>query len=86
MLGGCDAVMLGGYDAGMLGRWLTELHQGEADEDQLMQRALQAEPLIDQIEQEITTALPTQVAHQKQPDEPEKKKAKKQEAAGPTET
>ncbi|MHA1517308.1 MAG: aminoacyl-tRNA hydrolase [Alphaproteobacteria bacterium] len=28
----------------------------------------------------------TQVAHQKQPDEPEKKKAKKQEAAGPTET
>jgi diguanylate cyclase (GGDEF)-like protein len=49
----------------LLGRWLTELHQGEADEDQLMQRALQAEPLIDQIEQEITTALPTQVVHQK---------------------
>ncbi len=48
----------------LLDLWLRELHEGDLDDETRMERALEAETLIDLIEQEITSALPTQVAHQ----------------------
>ena len=48
----------------LLTLWLSEQQSGDVEEDLVMQRGLEAEPLIDMIEQEITAALPTQVSHQ----------------------
>ncbi len=48
----------------LLTLWLTEQQSGDVEEDLVMQRGLEAEPLIDMIEQEIAAALPTQVSHQ----------------------
>jgi len=44
--------------------WLSEQQQGDVDEDLIMQRGLEAEPLIDLIGQQITSALPTNIAHE----------------------
>jgi hypothetical protein len=44
--------------------WLSEQQQGDADEDLIVQRSLEAEPLIDLIGQQITNALPTNIAHE----------------------
>jgi diguanylate cyclase (GGDEF)-like protein len=49
---------------GLLELWLKELQQGDVDEDEMMERGLEAGPLIDQVDQEIAAALPTQVSHQ----------------------
>ncbi len=48
----------------LLSLWLTEQHEESIDEDLLMERSLEAEPLIDMISQQISSALPTSVAHQ----------------------
>ena len=47
----------------LLSLWLNEQQQGEVDEDLIMQRSLEAEPLIDLIGQQISTALPTSISH-----------------------
>lgn len=44
--------------------WLNQQLSGDVDEDLTMERGLEAETLIDMIEQQITTALPTNVSHQ----------------------
>ncbi|PIE38980.1 MAG: diguanylate cyclase [Gammaproteobacteria bacterium] len=48
----------------VLSLWLTELMHGEVDENLVVQRSLEAESFIDLIGQQITTALPTNVAHE----------------------
>ncbi len=48
----------------LLSLWLSEQHEDATDEDMLMQRSLEAEPLIDMISQQISTALPTNLAHE----------------------
>lgn len=48
----------------LLSSWLNEQQQGGVDEDLIMQRGLEAETLIEMIEQQITTALPANIAHQ----------------------
>lgn len=44
--------------------WLSEHQQGDAGSDLDMQRSLEAGTLIDMIEQQIASALPTNVSHQ----------------------
>lgn len=48
----------------ILSLWLTELLHGEVDENLVIQRSLEAESFIDLIGQQITSALPTNVAHE----------------------
>ena len=48
----------------LLSNWLKEQQEGDLDEDLIMQRGLEAEPLIDLIEQQIATALPTNVTYE----------------------
>lgn len=48
----------------VLSLWLTELMHGEVDENLVVQRSLEAESFIDLIGQQITSALPTNVAHE----------------------
>lgn len=48
----------------LLAGWLGEQREGSLDEDLMMQRGMEAEPLIDMIDQEISSALPTNVDHQ----------------------
>ena len=45
--------------------WLTEQEQGDANDEMMTQRGLEAGTLIDMIEQQIATGLPTNVSHQK---------------------
>jgi diguanylate cyclase (GGDEF)-like protein len=44
--------------------WLNERQQGDIDEDLMVQRGLEAEPLIDLIGQQIANALPTSISHE----------------------
>ena len=46
-----------------LALWLGQQHNGPVDDDMLVQRSLEAEPLIDMINQEIGAALPANIAH-----------------------
>ncbi|MBE9539906.1 MAG: DUF1631 family protein, partial [Proteobacteria bacterium] len=48
----------------LLSLWLSEQREDGTDEDLLMERSLEAEPLIDMISQEISAALPTSIAHE----------------------
>jgi len=48
-----------------LTQWLEDQRTGELDEDMLMQRGLEAETLIDMVEQQIAAALPTNMSHEK---------------------
>lgn len=47
-----------------LNRWLSQHEQGDAGDDLVMERGLEAGTLIDMIGQQLATALPTNVAHQ----------------------
>ncbi|MEP4146356.1 MAG: DUF1631 family protein [Halioglobus sp.] len=47
-----------------LSGWLNDTQSGELSDDMLMQLGLEAETLIDMVEQQITLALPTSVDHQ----------------------
>lgn len=47
-----------------LNRWLTQLGRGEVSDEQKIQRSLEAEPLLEFISQQISSALPTHVAHE----------------------
>ncbi len=47
----------------LVSNWLTEQQSGVVDSDTQMQRGLEAEPLIDMIRQQISSALPANVAH-----------------------
>lgn len=44
--------------------WLSEQEQGDANDEMMTQRGLEAGTVIDMIEQQIATGLPTNVAHQ----------------------
>jgi diguanylate cyclase (GGDEF)-like protein len=44
--------------------WLEERQHGEVDDDLSVQRSLEAEPFIDLIGQQISSALPTNIAHE----------------------
>ncbi|MEH6636774.1 MAG: DUF1631 family protein [Halioglobus sp.] len=48
----------------LLCMWLNEQQQGDVDEDLIMQRGLEAEPLIGLIGQQITNAMPTNISHE----------------------
>jgi len=48
----------------LLSLWLSEQQQGEVDSDLIMQRGLEAEPLIELIGQQIAAALPTNISHE----------------------
>jgi diguanylate cyclase (GGDEF)-like protein len=48
----------------LLGQWLSEQEQGEVGDDLMMQRGLEAGTLIELLEQQIASALPTNVSHQ----------------------
>ena len=45
--------------------WLTEQEHGDANDEMITQRGLEAGTVIDMIEQQIATGLPTNVSHQK---------------------
>ncbi len=47
----------------LLSLWLIEQQKGDLDEEILVQRQLEAEPFIDMLQQQISSALPTNVAH-----------------------
>mgnify|MGYP003630452851 FL=1 len=47
-----------------LNLWLVDQVQGDANDDMMTQRGLEAGTLIDMIEQQIATGLPTNVSHQ----------------------
>ena len=47
-----------------LAGWLNDKQSGNLDDDMVMQLGLEAETLIDMVEQQISTALPTNIAHQ----------------------
>jgi diguanylate cyclase (GGDEF)-like protein len=49
--------------------WLDERRHGDDDEDLSVQRSLEAEPFLDLIEQQISGALPTNIAHEEVLDE-----------------
>jgi len=49
--------------------WLSEQEQGDANDEMMTQRGLEAGTLIDMIEQQIATGLPTNVSHQSVLDE-----------------
>ena len=44
--------------------WLDERQEGEIDDDLNIQRSMEAEPFIDLIGQQISSALPTNIAHE----------------------
>lgn len=44
--------------------WLAQQQRGEVDEEDTIQRNLEAEPLLDLIGQQISSALPTNVSHE----------------------
>jgi diguanylate cyclase (GGDEF)-like protein len=44
--------------------WLTEQETESVDEDVLIERSLEAEPLLDMVGQQISAALPTNVTHE----------------------
>ncbi len=44
--------------------WLNERQQAEVDDDLSVQRSMEAEPFIDLIGQQISSALPTNIAHE----------------------
>lgn len=46
-----------------LALWLGQQHEGAVDDEMLVQRSLEAESLIDMINQEIGAALPANIAH-----------------------
>ncbi len=48
----------------LLATWLEDKQSGDVDEDMLMQRSLEAETLTDMVEQQLATALPTNVSYQ----------------------
>ncbi len=48
----------------LLRSWLAEQEQGGLDDDASVQRSLEAEPLLDLIGQQISTALPTNISHE----------------------
>ena len=48
----------------LLCAWLDERKLGEVGEELSVQRSLEAEPLIDLISQQISSALPTNIAHE----------------------
>ncbi|WP_165787142.1 DUF1631 family protein [Pseudohalioglobus lutimaris] len=48
-----------------LTQWLEDKRSGDLDEDMMMQRGLEAETLIDMVEQQIAAALPTNISHEK---------------------
>lgn len=48
----------------LLSLWLSEQREDDIDEDLLVERSLEAEPLIDMVSQQISAALPTSVAHE----------------------
>lgn len=48
-----------------LSRWLQDKRSGDLDEDMMMQRGLEAETLIDMVQQQISAALPTNITHEK---------------------
>ena len=52
-----------------LGQWLSEHDQQDANDEMMTQRGLEAGTLIDMIEQQIASGLPTNVSHQKVLDE-----------------
>jgi len=45
--------------------WLTEQEHGDANDEMITQRGLETGTVIDMIEQQIATGLPTNVSHQK---------------------
>jgi diguanylate cyclase (GGDEF)-like protein len=47
----------------ILAFWLGQQHDHTVDDDMLVQRSLEAEPLIDMISQEIAASLPSNIAH-----------------------
>ncbi|QFU76534.1 DUF1631 family protein [Halioglobus maricola] len=49
--------------------WLSELQDGDTNEELVMQRGLEADTLLDMVGQQITAALPTNVAHESVLDE-----------------
>ena len=49
--------------------WLSEQEQGDANDEMMTQRGLEAGTMIDMIEQQLATALPTNVSHQRVLDE-----------------
>jgi len=53
----------------LLSTWLTQQQQGDLGEDMIMQRGLEAEPLIDMVEQQISAALPTNIGYESVLDE-----------------
>ncbi|MEP1470287.1 MAG: DUF1631 family protein [Halieaceae bacterium] len=48
----------------LVAQWLREQQLGDVDSDTQMQRGLEAAPLIDMIRQQISSALPANVAHE----------------------
>ncbi len=48
----------------LLSFWLNEQQTESVGDDVLMERSLEAEPLIDMISQQISAALPTSIAHE----------------------
>jgi diguanylate cyclase (GGDEF)-like protein len=48
----------------LLCQWLDEQQQNDVGEDVRVQRSLEAEPFIDLINQQISSALPTNIAHE----------------------
>lgn len=48
----------------LLSLWLLEQSKGTASEDIQVERGLEAEPFIDMVRQQISTALPASVAHE----------------------
>ncbi|MEH6581944.1 MAG: DUF1631 family protein [Halioglobus sp.] len=48
----------------LLTRWLNEQHEGALDEELLTQRGMEAGSIIDMVDQQISAALPTSVAHE----------------------
>jgi len=48
----------------LLSLWLIERQKGDVDDSVLVQRGLEAEPFIDMLNQQISEALPTNVAHE----------------------
>ncbi len=48
----------------LLSEWLNDQQQGNVDEDVMMQRGLEAETLLAMVDQQIASALPTNIAHE----------------------
>ena len=48
----------------LLSLWLMQTHKGSEDEELQVERALEAEPLLDMVSQQISEALPTHMEHE----------------------